>query len=67
MASNKERCKQHCLELLESRNLKWVFDEAEFNRMFRGNEGLNPFTVALHLQDNLIFSAHYKQLSETTN
>lgn len=66
--STKKKCKGYCMEFLQSRNLAYVFDQAEFERMFRGCSQLNPVSVALNIMDALIFSYHNKlQKNESRN
>ena len=66
--STKQKCKGYCMDFLESRNLSYVFDQSEFERMYKGNSQLNPVSVALNIMDALIFSYHNKlQKNESRN
>jgi hypothetical protein len=58
--STKQKCKGYCMEFLQSRNLAHIFDQKEFERIYRGKSQLNPVSVALNIMDSLIFSYHQK-------
>lgn len=56
----KEQAKKHCIAFLHDLQLSHIFDNSEFERMFKGCSQLNPFSVGLSIADNLIRIANNK-------
>jgi hypothetical protein len=53
--NNKQKCKQYCTEYLEQLQLKEVFNEKEFERIYRrGGAFANPFSFGLSAADAFI-------------
>lgn len=63
--SHKERVRQHCNDYLQSRQLSYCFNEAEFSRIYRkSTPGGNAFSIGLDAADFMIFN--YKPASHDT-
>jgi hypothetical protein len=59
--TQKEKCKAHCMEYLQSLSLTHIFEENEFERIYRnGGHQANPFSFGLSVADYLINHANHK-------
>jgi hypothetical protein len=64
--TQKEKCKTYCKEYLQSLSLTHIFDETEFERIYRkGGSQANAYTFGLSCADRLIFYANYKTTIST--
>ncbi len=56
--SNRAKCIGHCMDFLKSMQLENIFNEKDFNYVYRkaGGAYLNPYTLGLDIADYIIFN-----------
>lgn len=59
--THKEACKAHCMEHLQNLSLTSIFNQQEFERIYRnGGSQANAFSFGLSVADYLIIHEHSK-------